>query len=94
MSFLLTASDRTKYSLGPSEITDSSNHLPETDMHQATIPPTILEQEERSYGNVQPPVAKIPVESHDEGANDITDDHGYLELINTSMAPLEAQQTQ
>ena len=48
-----------------SEITDQSNHLPETDMPQKTIdiPQTILEQED----NVQPTVAKIPEESHDEG---------------------------
>ena len=87
-------SSRIYVNMHSSEITDSSNHLVETDMHQTTIPPTILEQEERPYGNVQPPVAKIPVESHDEGAYDINDEHGYLELSNASMAPLEAPQTQ
>ena len=71
----------------------SSNHLPETNMPQTTIPQTILEQEEKPYGNVRPTVAKTPVESHDEGANDIIDDNAFKEFGNTSMAPQEAQQT-
>ena len=76
-----------------SKITDSSHQLPETDMPQTTIPQTILEQEEKPYGNVQPTVTKMPVESHDEGANDDIDDNACLEFVNTRMAPLEAQQT-
>ena len=76
--------ERVYSNMESSEITDPPNHLPETEMHQKTIPPTILEQEERPYGNELQPSAKISVESHDEWANDITDDNEYLEL-----APLE-----
>ena len=75
------------------ESSNPSNHLPEADSPQTTIPQTILEQEERPYANVRQAAAKIPVESHDEGANDITDDNVFLEFGNTRMAPLEAQQT-
>jgi len=76
-----------------SDMTNISNHLPERDMPQTTNPATISEQGERLYGNVTPKVAKIPVESHDEGAGDITDDNVYLEFGNTGEAPVETQQT-
>jgi len=72
-----------------SEITEPSNHLPERDMPHTTNPATILE--ERLYGNVRPSFAKIPVESHDEGANDITDDNVHLEFRNTGEAPVGEQ---
>ena len=68
-----------------SEITEPSNHLPERDMPHTTI------LEERPYGNVRPTFAKIPVESHDEGANDITDDNVHLDFRNTGVAPVGEQ---
>jgi len=70
-----------------SEITDPSSCLPERDLPQTTNPVTISEQRER-----QPAVAKIPMESHDEGADDITDDKVHLEFSNTGEAPVEEQQ--
>ena len=72
---------------------DPSKHLLETDMPQTAIPQTITEQEETPHGNAQPTVAKESVESHDEGANDNTEDNAYLEFGNTRMAHLQAQQT-
>lgn len=78
----------------PSELGDPSTPLPETNMPQTTIPPAISEQSERLYGNVQPTVAKIPVESHYEEAVNGNDDHDvYLEFGHTGEAPLETQQT-
>ena len=73
---------------------DPSKYLLETDMPQTAIPQTITEQGETPYGNVQPTVVKKSVESLDEGANYNTEDNVHLELSNTRMAPLEAQQTQ
>lgn len=78
----------------PSELGDPSTPLPETNMPQTTIPPAISEQRERLYGNVEPTVAKIPVESHYEEAVNGNDDHDvYLEFGHTREAPLETQQT-
>ena len=45
--------NRVYINLKSSEITDPSNHLPETDT-QRTIQQTILEQEEKPHGNVRP----------------------------------------
>lgn len=86
-------SERVYGNMQCSDMTNISNHLPERDMPQTTNPATISEQGERLYGNVTPKVAKIPVESHDEGAGDITDDNVYLEFGNTGEAPVETQQT-
>ena len=49
------------------------------------------EQRGRTYGNVQPAVPKIPVESHDEVTDDITDNNMYFEFNNTGETPVEAQ---
>lgn len=67
-----------------SEVGDLLSRLPETDFP---------EQRGRTYGNVQPAVAKIPVESHDEVTDDITDNNVYLEFSNTGETPVEAQLT-
>ena len=75
-----------------SDMTDPSNHLPERYIPQTTNPASISEEGERLYGNVMPTVAKIPVESHDEGVDDITGDNVYLEFGKTGEAPVETQQ--
>lgn len=62
-----------------SEVGDLLSRLPESDFP---------EQRGRTYGNVQPTVAKIPVESHDEVTDDITDNNVYLEFNNTGETPL------
>ena len=65
-----------------SEVGDLLSRLPETDFP---------EQRERTYGNVQPAVAKIPVESQDEVTDDITDNNMYFEFNNTGETPVESQ---
>ena len=77
------------------DMTDPSNLLPEGDtcMPQTTNSATISERGERLYGNVEPTAAKIPVESHDESAGDITGDNVYLEFGNIGEASVETQQT-